>query len=250
MPKKAPVYTKPCPRPECGVPHNPMKRCADGVKRFTYNSNRARQAPRRKAIERDEPGKVEPERVKEAAAVAPGPPPQPEPAVEYQNVNGILIPKDPNAIAEIVAEHARLKAAEEHAAAEAAAGRMLPLPTILRSRNDKAAESLLSAVAGVERKQVEWQTGRPTPESLAATGDVLRKVTENRDDATAKARVAKAPSVVRAPGDFPWRCTKCNTRFRSLSIEGVRRKAKAEPNWKLVCPACGAPNVLQEEEAA
>lgn len=249
-----------CPRPECGEVHGTFARCKDGVKVYTYATTGAAKAPKRK--------RASAKKVEAAIGSAPDAPASADLRAEmvaevmaddsgkatptpegFAKVGGILVPTDPKAIAEIMEDNRRYQMAAEHEQAERAIGMKLPLPKELRRPNSDGANALMAAVGEVRKKQAEYQTKDVTIDQALATTGLIREVAEAKAARESAAKNAPKPEAVRAPGDYPWRCMdpKCNTRFRSLSIEGIRRKAAAEPTFRLCCPECGSVRVIQAE---
>lgn len=252
-----------CPRPECGEVHGTFARCKDGVKVYTYKTTGASRAPKKsraskrnaEAAIRSAPGVPASADLREemaAAVVADETKTKPAAPAGFAEVNGILVPTDPAKIAEIIEDNRRYALAAEHEAAERALGMHLPVPKELRRPDSKASNALLAQIGHVKDLQAEYKVKDVSVDQALATTGHLRDVVSARLSREAAAAAAPKPEMQRAPGEYPWRCMdmKCRTAFRSLSIEAVRRKAKAEPGWRLVCPACGGQQVIQEEAAA
>lgn len=167
----------------------------------------------------------------------------------FQKIGGILVPTDPAKIAEIMEDNRRYAMAAEHEAAERALGMKLPVPKELRRPNSDGANALLAQLGEVKKKQAEYQTKDTTIDQALATSGLIREVAEAKEKRESAAKNLPSPEQRRAPGDYPWRCMdpKCGAKFRSLSIEGIRRKAAAEPTFRLCCPACGSVRVIQAE---
>lgn len=246
----------------CGTEHHVFGRCPDGFKEHTYVTTGARQAPRR-------PRASVAREAEAAIAAAPQAPASAElrhemaqvitadqkgeakePIPEgFSLVNGILVPTDPAKIAEIMEDNRRYALAQEHAEAERASGMMLPLPKELRRANSEGANALLAQIGEVKKKQAEYRTKDVTVDQALATSGLIQDVIAARQKRESAAAQAPKPAELRAEGEYPWTCVepKCRTRFQSLSIEAVRRKARAEPQWRLCCPKCGSLRVIQAE---
>jgi hypothetical protein len=240
--------------------HGTFARCKDGVKVYTYKTTGASKAPKK--------ARASKRKVEAAIGSAPGAPASADLRSEmaavvvadeqgkaeevpagFAKVNGILVPTDPAKIAEIMEDNRRYALAAEHEAAEKALGMMLPVPKELRRPNTKGADALLSQIGEVRKKQQEYQTKDVTIDQALATSGLIKDVMEARQKREADAANAPKPEAQRAPGDYPWRCCepKCGTKFRSLSIEGMRRKAQAEPGFRPCCPECGSVRIIQAE---
>lgn len=238
-----------------------MKRCPDGFKEFTYASTGASKAPKKQRASKreavaairsvpDAPAAADLRAEMADVIVADQHGEKPEPIPEgFAKVSGILVPTDPAKIAEIMEDNRRYALAQEHAEAEQKLGMMIPVPKELRRPNSAGANALLAQLGEVRKKQTEYKTKDVSIDQALATSGLLRDAVEARQAREAAAAAAPKPEAMRAPGDYPWTCCepKCGTKFRTLSIEGVRKKARAEPQWRLCCPACGSLRVIQAE---
>ena len=122
----------------------------------------------------------------------------------------------------------------------------LPVPTVLRDLSEDKGRHLnlemdrLLYQAGVGR---DFRPGNPVADSeAAAVHGSIASIRGNRERKESQAREAAKPPE-HMNGDQPWACHGCGSRFRSGTLEQVRRKARAEPGWRFVCPSCRSSRV-------
>jgi len=122
----------------------------------------------------------------------------------------------------------------------------LPLPTILRERNEKRGRALLGEL---DRVLADAQLARdpravPPREEVMLVKETLAGIPAKRDAEDRAVRDAlQRPAHM--PGGQDWICREptCGKRFTAGTLDQVRRKAKAEPGWRFVCPHCGGMHV-------
>ncbi len=227
------------------VRHHPFAQCADGVRlkaapTFTSENN---------------PRKKKPESVPDPAPVSEAASPVSKAVADLREMIGTL-PEGDATRASLELLLAREEAREVHAEREerlrADSGNpdaRLPLPTILRDPKESKGRALLAELARVQHAagQSEDPRSRPRLDEATLVHDML--ATKNERDAAKESAARDAAKVPeRIPGEAMWQCQaqSCGAKFKSLTLEQVKKKARMEPGWRgLNCPSCGGFRVLE-----
>lgn len=144
-------------------------------------------------------------------------------------------------------DEARVKHDQDEQSFRATVGEdaRLPLPTILREKDEKKARVVLNELDRLLAKEgVSDKRSRSTPDIMRdlapeaqSAKDTLGRIHETREMTERQAALAAAKPEHFA-GDTDWWCNDCHKGFTAASLDQVRRKAQAEHGWRFVCPHC------------
>jgi len=233
------------PCTHCGEPHHRFKECADGFRVFEgepFTSPSSVNA----AVAPDVALPTEP--VPPAASV--------DPAEAARADLRAMIAAAPEGSQQrrslelmLERDEARSKHAQDEKELQTISGNpdaRLPVPNIIREKDEKKGRALLAQLDRVlgEARLAKDPRAMPPREEVMLVKETLASIPAKRDaEERAVKDALRRPEHM--PGEQDWICREptCGKRFRAGTLEMVRRKAKAEPGWRFVCPHCGGMHV-------
>lgn len=243
MPKGVPKNPKPCPR--CTGLHHRLGYCKDGVRLAGANAFTKKTNPKVKQA-------VEPESSVVVVSTAPEAPVAADSHAEIRDMIATL-PEGSSqrkALENLLERDAvrtqHDKDEEDYRARTGNPDARLPLPTILRDKSEEKGAALNRELdrflytQGVNPNKRETSNierkANLTPEAQAVH-DTLAGL-EAAHDLTERQAALMAAKPEHPTGSTGWFCNDCKKGFLAADLDYIRRKAKAEPEWRFLCPHC------------